>query len=76
VSTFLTSASQNPTGSTILSAAQGVKDLAYMSSTSSNSAYANSCPNQGISHGGGYYLWQPDLRKDEQKITFAIMVKF
>jgi hypothetical protein len=76
VSTFLTPASQNPTGSTILSAAQGVKDVAYMSSTSSNSAYANSCPNQGASHGGGYYLWQPDLRKDEQKITFAIMVKF
>ena len=24
----------------------------------------------------GYYLWQPDLRKDEQKLTFAIMVKF
>jgi hypothetical protein len=21
-------------------------------------------------------LWQPDLRKDEQKLTFALMVKF
>jgi hypothetical protein len=26
--------------------------------------------------GGGSYLWKPDLRKDEQKLTFAILVKF
>jgi hypothetical protein len=26
--------------------------------------------------GQGDYLWQPDLRKDEQKIIFALMVKF
>jgi len=26
--------------------------------------------------GQGLSLWQPDLRKDEQKITFALMVKF
>jgi hypothetical protein len=24
----------------------------------------------------GFTLWQPDLRKDEQKLTFALMVKF
>ena len=26
--------------------------------------------------GQGLSLWQPDLRKDEQKVTFALMVKF
>jgi len=53
----------NPTGYAILSAAQGKKDIPYM---------------QGVcaSSGSGNYLWQPDLRKDEQKITVAIMVKF
>jgi len=29
-----------------------------------------------LAQGGGNYLWQPDLRKDEQKLTFAILVKF
>jgi hypothetical protein len=33
------------------------------------------CTTQNIG-GVQEYLWQPDLRRDEQKITFAIMVKF
>ena len=56
----------NITGGTILSAAQGAKDIPYMK---------NVCANEG-GEGSGYYLWQPDLRKDEQKLTFALMVKF
>jgi hypothetical protein len=36
-----------------------------------NPSNANSC-----SAKFGDYLWQPDLRKDEQKLTFALMVKF
>jgi hypothetical protein len=54
----------NITGGTIYSAAQGAKDIPVMKTV---------CANEG---GSGYYLWQPDLRKDEQKVTFAIMVKF
>jgi hypothetical protein len=38
-----------------------------------NPAKSYSCQSQS---GGSSYLWQPDLRKDEQKITMALMVKF
>jgi hypothetical protein len=55
----------NPTGGTIYSAAQGLKDIPVMQKY---------CAANGPA--AGYYLWQPDLRKDEQKLTFAIMVKF
>ena len=63
----------NPTGETIYSAAQSKVDQVAMNSTS----FASSCQNQAAAHGfSSAYLWQPDLRKDEQKVTFAIMVKF
>jgi hypothetical protein len=59
-----TTAATNPTGYTIYSAAQGAKDIPYM-----KNYCATNTPNTP-------FLWQPDLRKDEQKITFALMVKF
>jgi hypothetical protein len=59
----------NPYGETIYSAAQGKIDQAAMN----NPKVPYSCQAQS---GGADYLWQPDLRKDEQKITFALMVKF
>ena len=55
----------NVTGGTIYSAAQGLKDIPVMQKYCAANAPAP-----------GYCLWQPDLRKDEQKLTFAIMVKF
>jgi hypothetical protein len=54
----------NITGGTIYSAAQGAKDIPFM-----KSYCAANFPNTPL-------LWQPDLRKDEQKLTFALMVKF
>jgi hypothetical protein len=47
--------------------------IPYATSVANNVANAKSvCAASGT----GNYLWQPDLRKDEQKITFALMVKF
>jgi len=63
------SVASNPYGETILSAAQSQIDQVAMN----NPKVPYSCPAQS---GGSAYLWQPDLRKDEQKLTFAIMVKF
>jgi hypothetical protein len=59
-----TTSATNPTGYTIYSAAQGKKDIPFM-----KNYCATNYPNTP-------FLWQPDLRKDEQKITFALMVKF
>ncbi|MGD0798470.1 MAG: outer membrane beta-barrel protein [Acidobacteriaceae bacterium] len=63
------SVASNPLGETIYSAAQSKVDQVAMN----NPKVPYSCP--AIS-GGADYLWQPDLRKDEQKLVFAIMVKF
>jgi hypothetical protein len=59
----------NPYSETILSAAESKVDQVAMN----NPAKSYSCQSQS---GGSSYLWQPDLRKDEQKITMALMVKF
>jgi putative OmpL-like beta-barrel porin-2 len=57
----------NPLSEPILSAKESAIDQVAMN----NPAKPYSCQAQF-----GDYLWQPDLRKDEQKVTFAIMVKF
>jgi hypothetical protein len=57
----------NPYSEAILSAKESAIDQVAMN----NPSKPYSCQAQF-----GDYLWQPDLRKDEQKVTFAIMVKF
>jgi hypothetical protein len=73
--------SLNPTGETIYSAAESKLDQTAMNN--STGAVPYSCQVQAVGKGlaatpqsSSWYLWKPDLRKDEQKITFALMVKF